>query len=101
VGIDEYAVMPYGAESKTKGLGATAGVGFRFTTAGEVNVFADFDAANNFTNSRDDHSGQFNLDNMPRHQYWNVLMKRFGLRVMDDTTPALGARRETRAQTAV
>jgi hypothetical protein len=93
VPYDAYAIMAYAAESKSKGLGATANVGFGFTMAGQVDVSNDFGAAARFTNSRADHSGQFNLDLIHRNEYWNVLMKRFGLKVNKDTTSALGGRK--------
>jgi hypothetical protein len=89
---DRYAVMAYAAESKTTGLGATANVGFGFTTAGQVNVRVDFSDSNKFTNTREDHSGQFNSTIIERQDYWNVLMKRFGLAVQKDSTTGLGGR---------
>ena len=90
---DAYAVMSFAAGSWTKGLGALGGVKYSFTTAGEVNLQKDFsDPTNLFTDSRDDHSGQFNLDNPQRKMYWNVLMKRFGLKPITDWTKNLGDR---------
>ena len=89
---DAYAVMAYAAPSRSKGLGAVAGVAAPFNTAGEVNLKSAFnsDPKNNFTSSRDDHSGQFNLDYPQRHMYWHVLMQRFGLSPIDDGTPNIG-----------
>jgi hypothetical protein len=89
---DAYAAMAYAAESKSKGLGATANVGFGFKAAGQVDIAADFSVANRFDGERPDHSGQFNLDYMRRQDYWNVLVKRFGLPVFKDVTPTLGSR---------
>ena len=66
---DAYAIMAYAAESKSRGLGATSGVGFGFTTAGQVDVSANFRSSKNFTSVRADHSGQFNGAIMARQDY--------------------------------
>jgi hypothetical protein len=90
---DAYAAMAYGSMSLSTGLGATDDVFGPFNADGQVDVSSAFgrNNPNNFSPSRDDHSGQFNLDNMRRHMYWHVLMQRLGLAAVDDGTPNIGS----------
>lgn len=85
--LDLYQIMSFAAESWTTGLGASAGIGGVFTTAGEVNVFSL--GANN---SREDHSFQFNRTPYSTRLYYNVLLKRLGVTPWQDITPGRGAR---------
>jgi len=95
-GPDAHTAFSFAAEAKSKGLGVTAGVGFGFTTAGEVdleNAFTGVPTTGaSFSNERYDHSGQFALGNMERQYYWNLVMKRFGLTPWTDLQPDMGGR---------
>jgi hypothetical protein len=71
ISANTYEFFAYCAESLSKPLGSSAGVGGSFSA--EVNLNTRF-------NFNEDHSGQFDSTNADRGGYWTQLLRSFHLK---------------------